>query len=111
HKGGRPGPTPTLANRTEPPAGRPARPPDPRHGDPDVARILLIDDDPDLTRYLRGALEQLGHAVECLGRAQQGPDLLARSPSDLVLLDNVMPGMTGVEFLEALRDRGTKATV
>jgi DNA-binding NtrC family response regulator len=76
-----------------------------------VARILLIDDDADLTRFLRGELERSGHLVDCLDRPQQGPELLARTPFDLVLLDNVMPGMTGIEFLGALRDRGIEVPV
>jgi DNA-binding NtrC family response regulator len=68
-----------------------------------VARILLIDDDTDLTDFLRPELETSGHVVECLDRAEQGPDLLGHTPFDLVLLDHKMPGMTGIDFLDALR--------
>jgi DNA-binding NtrC family response regulator len=71
-----------------------------------VAKILLIDDDADLGHFLRGELEEHGHQVEWLERAEHGPEVLARTASDLVLLDNKMPGMTGIEFLEALQQRG-----
>jgi DNA-binding NtrC family response regulator len=71
-----------------------------------VARILLIDDDDDLSHFLHDALEERGHRVECLERAEQGPGLLAGGAFDLVLLDNRMPGMSGIEFLDALRQRG-----
>src|SRR5262245_54520803 len=76
-----------------------------------LARILLIDDDADLTDFLRHDLEVLGHRVVCLHRAADAPGLLAHSPFDLVLLDNRMPGMTGIEFLEALRERGVEVPV
>jgi DNA-binding NtrC family response regulator len=76
-----------------------------------VSRILLIDDDADLRHYLRGELEDGGHQVECLERAEQGPDVLARTPFDLVLLDNKMPGMSGIGFLEALQERGIEVPV
>ena len=70
-----------------------------------MASILLIDDDIELTHFLRTELEALGHTVECLERAEQGPELLAATHFDLVLLDNKMPGMTGIEFLDALQRR------
>jgi DNA-binding NtrC family response regulator len=68
-----------------------------------MAAILLIDDDADLGRYLRLSLEQQGHRITCLERAERGPDMLRQEEFDLVLLDNKMPGMTGIEFLTALR--------
>ncbi len=70
-----------------------------------MALILLIDDDADLRHFLQAELEGQGHAVQCLDRAEQGPDLLSRMPFDVVLLDNKMPGMSGIDFLEALQKR------
>jgi DNA-binding NtrC family response regulator len=71
-----------------------------------MARILLIDDDADLARYLQLELEGQGHCVHCLERAERGPEMLARESFDVVLLDNKMPGMSGIEFLAALQQRG-----
>ncbi len=76
-----------------------------------MARILLIDDDEELTRYLASELTERGHAVECLDLAESGPDLLAGGDFDLVLLDNKMPRMSGIEFLEALQQRGLRVPV
>jgi two-component system response regulator AtoC len=76
-----------------------------------VARILLIDDDSDLTAFLRDELEESGHTVDCLDRAEHGPDLLTATPFDVVLLDNRMPGMTGIQFLQALQSRGIEVPV
>ena len=49
--------------------------------------------------------------MECLERAEQGPDRLAAERYDLVLLDNKMPGMTGIDFLSALQRRGIEIPV
>jgi DNA-binding NtrC family response regulator/tRNA A-37 threonylcarbamoyl transferase component Bud32 len=73
-----------------------------------VPSILLIDDDEDLTRCLGDDLRQRGHQVECLDRAERGPDLLGQGGYDVVLLDNTMPGLSGLEFLEAMQERGIR---
>ncbi len=71
-----------------------------------MATILLIDDDADLAHYLQLELEGQGHSVRWLERADRGPETLAQEAFDLVLLDNKMPGMSGIEFLAALQQRG-----
>ncbi|HVK07618.1 MAG TPA: sigma-54 dependent transcriptional regulator [Gemmataceae bacterium] len=76
-----------------------------------MANILLIDDDADLTHFLRQELEADGYRVTCLDRAADAPDLLVGSVFNLVLLDNKMPGMTGIEFLEALQKRSVGVPV
>jgi DNA-binding NtrC family response regulator len=78
-----------------------------------VARILLIDDNPDVTDELAEQLRVLEHEVTAFNNAEDG---LARLEGgqryDLVLLDNIMPGgMTGLEFLLALDDRDLKVPV
>lgn len=76
-----------------------------------MASLLLIDDDEDTRDFLQNALKERGHAVHCLERAEEGPQVLLREPFDVVLLDNKMPGMTGLEFLEALRERSLTVPV
>jgi DNA-binding NtrC family response regulator len=78
-----------------------------------VARILLIDDDADLSDYLRDELARRGHEAHCLERAEEAPRVLAeaRPPFRLVLLDNKLLGMSGIEFLEALQGHGLKVPV
>ena len=76
-----------------------------------MASILLIDDDADLTDYLELELEGQGHQVKCLDRAASGPEFLAQGNYDLVLLDNKMPGISGIEFLKALQQRGLSIPV
>ena len=76
-----------------------------------MAKILLIDDDLDFSRLLQRALAARGHQVQYLERATQGPDVLANEEFDLLLLDNRMPGMSGIEFLHALQESGSSALV
>ena len=71
-----------------------------------MAKILLIDDDADLRRYLQDALRQRGHEVSCLERAEGGVALLATGEFDLVLVDENMPGLSGSDFLSVLRKKG-----
>jgi DNA-binding NtrC family response regulator len=66
--------------------------------------ILLIDDEADLRDEVSEQLVARGYAVECLDEPKKGLKRLAAGQFDVVLLDNKMPGMTGIEFLEALRD-------
>ena len=69
-----------------------------------MARILLIDDDADFAETLRGKLCAQNHQVRWLDSAEDGLKLLAAAePFDLVLLDNKMPRMSGLEFLAALK--------
>jgi DNA-binding NtrC family response regulator len=76
-----------------------------------MARILLIDDDDDLVAYLQDALAVHGHDVQRLDCAERGPDILAEGDFDLVLLDNKMPRMSGIDFLEAVQQRGPRVPV
>jgi len=72
-----------------------------------MAKILLIDDDADLRHFLQRALEERGHQVACLDRAETGVALLsATGEFDLVLVDENMPGLSGSEFLKVLRKKG-----
>jgi DNA-binding NtrC family response regulator len=76
-----------------------------------MARILLIDDDLEFREFLRDALATGGHHVECLDRADHGPEILSQAIFDVVLLDNKLPGISGIEFLAALDERDIRAPV
>jgi CheY-like chemotaxis protein len=67
-------------------------------------RILVVDDDADLRRRLRGLLESDGWEVAEAADGHEALDRLDPSPS-LILLDLLMPGMDGFEFMARLRDR------
>ena len=69
--------------------------------------ILVVDDDPTQRRLIQAVLEREGFNV---AHADSGPAALAHlasgAPADLVLLDLVMPDMTGQEALAEMRQRG-----
>ncbi|MGE0882601.1 MAG: response regulator [Blastocatellales bacterium] len=68
-----------------------------------MSQILVVDDDPVLHELIEGALESEGHIFKHAFSGQEGLDVLAKERFDLVLIDYVMPGMDGGEFLEQLR--------
>lgn len=73
-------------------------------------RILLAEDDPDLRALVQLALEQEGYDVVAVPDGLELVDeledtYLAEEDYDLVLTDIRMPGCTGLDALESLRDR------
>ena len=71
-----------------------------------MARILVVDDVPDARQLLAKVLRHAGHEPAV---AASGPEALAHvrhARPDLFLLDVSMPGMSGFDVLQALRDEG-----
>ncbi len=67
------------------------------------AWILIVDDDPDITTYLASLLEDSGYAVgTCASTTAALRAMDARCP-DVVLVDVLMPGRSGLDFLVQVR--------
>src|SRR3954469_3258213 len=71
-----------------------------------MARILVIDDAPDLALVLRMQLERAGHEVITAENGRRGLRRFYEERPDLVVLDLAMPELDGWETLERLRDLG-----
>ncbi len=69
----------------------------------DQKKILIIEDDQFLSLILKGRLEKEGFAVAQAFDGQAGLDALKKEIPDLIILDLIMPRMSGFEFLEVLR--------
>jgi two-component system sensor histidine kinase ChiS len=72
---------------------------------PGVPLVLVVDDEPINIQVLRNVLQPVGYAVRA---AESGADALAfidRIKPDLVVLDVMMPGMSGLEVAKAIRER------
>jgi DNA-binding NtrC family response regulator len=67
------------------------------------AHVLVIDDEPNILTTVRRALEIEGFTVDVAGSGAAGMTKLAGAAFDLVLLDVMMPGETGLELLPRLR--------
>jgi PAS domain S-box-containing protein len=68
------------------------------------ARVLVIDDEPQVLRFIQRVLRE--HSVTCLEDAREALQLIDRGePFDVVLSDLMMPSMTGMAFYEALLAR------
>jgi len=65
--------------------------------------LLVIDDEPNILTTVRRALDLEGYQVEVAGSGAAGMAKLAESDVDLVLLDVMMPGETGLEVLPKIR--------
>ena len=71
------------------------------------ARILVIEDEAPIRRFLRIALEAAGFAVEEAERGRLGIELAATRAPDLVVLDLGLPDMDGRAVIAAIRDWST----
>src|SRR3569623_828333 len=73
--------------------------------------ILVIDDEPNILTTVRRSLELEGYAVEVAGSGAAGLAKLAENDIDLILLDVMMPGETGLETLPKLRAKKPETMV
>src|SRR3954464_10482958 len=70
----------------------------------DKSKILLVDDEPGMQRYIKTLLEIDDHHVETASTGEQAVELVQNGMEpNLVLLDLLMPGIDGLETLEKLR--------
>jgi DNA-binding response OmpR family regulator len=73
---------------------------------PARARILVVEDEPRLAEILRLYLERDGHQVTVVGDGRTAIEAVDRDPVDQVVLDLMLPGVSGEAVLGAIRERG-----
>src|SRR5260221_1697721 len=69
-----------------------------------MARILVIDDDPDMRDMLGQTLKSAGHEVALAADGQEGVHQCRARPADLVVTDIYMPNREGLETIMELRN-------
>ena len=69
------------------------------------ARILIVEDEEPLTLLLRYNLEAAGYAVDSTARGDEAELKLRESIPDLVVLDWMLPGVSGIELCRRLRSK------
>jgi signal transduction histidine kinase len=73
--------------------------------------ILVVDDDEDNRQLLRRMLERQGYAVTLAASGPECLELMERRRFDLVLLDVMMPGLSGFEVLSRIRENPAMRSV
>ncbi len=76
-----------------------------------MARILLVEDDPDVRLLLEHVLTKEGHDVTAVGTASSAGSLLDRVTFDLVIADAILTDGDGTEVAQKAVERRTKALV
>lgn len=79
---------------------------------PEMASIVVIEDEEDLLTTLEYNLHQEGHQVHPFHTGEEGLEwVLRHGPPDLVMLDIMLPGMSGIEVCHRLRAHGRSRDV
>jgi two-component system phosphate regulon response regulator PhoB len=71
--------------------------------DPNMARILVIEDEPDIQQVLDYNLREKGHKVFIAGKGEEGLRIARDKRPDLVLLDLMLPDLPGTEVCKQLK--------
>lgn len=75
------------------------------------ASILVVDDEPGMRNFLKRALENRCALLEVAGSAEEAEALRLRYHFDVLLVDIRLPGLTGIDWLARLRERGVRTHV
>lgn len=67
-------------------------------------KILIVDDELIITRALARALKNEAYDIQIAENGKKGLDLIRKTAPDLILLDMMMPEMTGLDVLEKMRE-------
>jgi len=76
-----------------------------------VARILVVDDEPDVVALVRTILEAEGHRVQTSTHGKGALGAMLIDPPDLLILDLMMPELDGFQMLKLLRMDDRTASV
>ncbi len=71
-------------------------------------KLLLIEDDPDISAYLCKGLEQEGHVVDHAANGKDGLFLAATGKFEVLIIDRMVPELSGIDVLRTLRSTGDK---
>ena len=76
-----------------------------------MSLVLVVDDNPDSLRIVESILKGSGYDVVAATSGQEALDAVDATPPAVVLLDVMMPGMSGLEVLEKLRAEPRNARI
>ena len=73
--------------------------------------ILIVDDQLDTCEPLRRMLKRVGHEVQCVSHGRDALQFVAAETPDLILIDLMMPDLSGFDVLQALREKPATADI
>ena len=74
-------------------------------------RVLVVEDETRLAELLRQGLQEEGFAVDTAASGEDALAWIASTPYDLLLLDLMLPGISGFELCRLLRSRGNPTPI
>ncbi len=75
-------------------------------------KLLLVEDNERVTRFVTKGLHEAGHAVDHAGNGRDGLFLAASEPYDVIIMDRMLPGqIDGLGIIEALRHSGNRTPI
>jgi DNA-binding NtrC family response regulator len=77
----------------------------------DSGRVLVVDDHREARESMADVLRRSGHRVDCRSGAHEALQVLEQEKYDCIVTDLKMPGMSGLEFIVQLEQRGGKVPV
>jgi len=78
---------------------------------PGVPRVLVVEDEPDIAALIAYQLTREGFRVETAGNGPEALEAIGREVPDLVVLDRMLPGLSGDEVLARLRAEPATSSV
>jgi DNA-binding response OmpR family regulator len=76
-----------------------------------MSKILVVEDEPEMQRGLRDNLEFEGYEVKIIGDGKEGLETLTSESFDLILLDVMLPGMSGFDVCKKARSQGVTTPI
>ena len=74
-------------------------------------RILVVEDERKIARFVQKGLKEFGFAVDAVGRGDEALEVILDNRFDAVVLDIMLPGRDGLSILRALRERSNSVPV
>ncbi|MCD6662744.1 MAG: heavy metal response regulator transcription factor [Comamonas sp.] len=74
-------------------------------------KILIVEDEPKTGRYLSQGLAEAGYVADLANHGADGLHLASQGSYDLLILDVMLPGLSGWQILQTLRERGVPTPV
>lgn len=71
-------------------------------------RVLIVEDEPAILAFVRQGLTEAGYAVDAARDGREGLDYALAADYDLLILDIMLPGLSGLDLLRELRRHGHK---